>query len=339
MGRTKSRKKGRKKGRGSVTKCDYSDKQIISQYQNDVRFRCQFCHEQFSSSGEQALHVFRSHHPVLTPTQVYEGKKSNGFSCEQQPPTCYPTLPEITLKQAAQKTWKSEVTSPSFLDGFPRRGRSQRGASCENRVGKRKQRLDTHVFECYLENLWKSFSEDKKTSFTYLDCLWFPLYKEGSTKTKVLTWIKKKDIFSRKYVFVPIVCWHHWSLLILCHLGENLESKSRTPCMLLLDSLGMTNPNRLEPDIRKFLLDIHRAEERPEREDLISNIPLLVPRVPQQRNGDDCGIFVLYFINLFIKEAPENFSIFEGYPYFMKDNWFNAEHFENFCKDVRSSCW
>ncbi|XP_043705737.1 probable ubiquitin-like-specific protease 2A isoform X5 [Telopea speciosissima] len=217
---------------------------------------------------------------------------------------------------------------------------SQRGASYENRVGKQKQRLDTHVFEFYLENLWKSFSEDKKTSFTYLDCLWFSLYKEESTKTKVLTWIKKKNVFSRKYVFVPIVCWHHWSLLILCHLGESLESKTRTPCMLLLDSLEMTNPKRLEPDIRKFLLDIYRAEERPEREDLILKIPLLVPKVPQQRNGDDCGIFVLYFINLFIEDAPENFSIFEGYPYFMRDNWFSTtEHFENFCKDVRSSCW
>ena len=41
-----------------------------------------------------------------------------------------------------------------------------------------------------------SFSEDKKTSFTYLDCLWF----------EVLTWIQK-DIISKKYVLVPIVCW------------------------------------------------------------------------------------------------------------------------------------
>ncbi|XP_043705734.1 probable ubiquitin-like-specific protease 2A isoform X2 [Telopea speciosissima] len=332
---------GRKKeGRSSVTKCDYRDEQIIPQCQNGLHYRCESCHEQFSSWGERALHIFRFHHPVLTSTQVYEDQNSNSFSCSQQPAACSPALPEITTRQAAKERRKSELTSLGFLNAFPRRGRSQRGASYENRVGKQKQRLDTHVFEFYLENLWKSFSEDKKTSFTYLDCLWFSLYKEESTKTKVLTWIKKKNVFSRKYVFVPIVCWHHWSLLILCHLGESLESKTRTPCMLLLDSLEMTNPKRLEPDIRKFLLDIYRAEERPEREDLILKIPLLVPKVPQQRNGDDCGIFVLYFINLFIEDAPENFSIFEGYPYFMRDNWFSTtEHFENFCKDVRSSCW
>ncbi|KAJ4974243.1 hypothetical protein NE237_007417 [Protea cynaroides] len=313
-------------GKKKAKKSDYSDEQALAQRQNNVPFRCEFCQEQFSCWGERALHLFRSHHPVLA-TQAYEDQNSNSFSCWQQPAACNPALPEITTMQAAQETGTSELTT------------SQCGAIHENTVGKKKQRLDSDVFECYLENLWKGFSEDKKSSFTYLDCLWFSLYKKRSTKTKVLTWIKKKHIFSRKYVFVPIVCWHHWSLLILCHLGENMESKKRTPCMLLLDSLEMTNPKRLEPDIRKFLLDIYRAEERPEREDLILKIPLLVPKVPQQRNGEDCGIFVLYFINLFVEDAPDNFSICEGYPYFMKDNWFGSEHFENFCKDVRSSCW
>ena len=51
-----------------------------------------------------------------------------------------------------------------------------------------------------------SYSEDKKTSFTYLDCLWFELHRKSAYKTKVLTWIRK-DIFSKKYVLVPIVCW------------------------------------------------------------------------------------------------------------------------------------
>lgn len=45
----------------------------------------------------------------------------------------------------------------------------------------------------------------------------------------------------------------HWSLLILCHFGET-KSKTRTPCMILLDSLHMANPNRLEPEIRKYVL-------------------------------------------------------------------------------------
>ena len=45
----------------------------------------------------------------------------------------------------------------------------------------------------------------------------------------------------------------HWSLLIFCHSGESTKSETRTPCMLLLDSLEKANPRRLEPDIRKYV--------------------------------------------------------------------------------------
>ncbi|KAK4602495.1 hypothetical protein RGQ29_011515 [Quercus rubra] len=136
-----------------------------------------------------------------------------------------------------------------------------------------------------------SFSEDKKTSFTYLDCLWFELRRKSAYKTKVLTWIRK-DIFSKKYVLVPIVCWRYWSLLIFCHFGESTKSETRTAVGLRVKTLYQ--------------------------------IPLLVPKVPQQRNGEECHSFVLYFINLFMESAPEDFST-QHFPYFMKDNWFTLK--------------
>ncbi|KAL0389256.1 UNVERIFIED_CONTAM: putative ubiquitin-like-specific protease 2B [Sesamum calycinum] len=128
----------------------------------------------------------------------------------------------------------------------------------------------------------------------------------------------------------------HWFLLIFCHLGESLESSTRTPCMLLLDSLHTLGPLRLEPLIRRFVLDIYETEDRPECKDMVQNIPLLVPQVPQQRNGEECGIFVLYYTNLFLENAPENFSISEGYPYFMKEDWFTEEELEGFYKRLES---
>lgn len=90
-------------------------------------------------------------------------------------------------------------------------------------------------------------------------------------------------------------------------------------------------------------------------------------QVPQQRNDVECGNFVLYYINLFIEGAPENFSIEGGYPYFvsfssyhmfilrcsfhilsvtsstflwelqMKKNWFTPEGLECFCQQLYSS--
>lgn len=102
-------------------------------------------------------------------------------------------------------------------------------------------------------------------------------------------------------------CRGHWSLLILCHFGEDLQSTTRSRCMLLLDSLEMANPRRLEPEIRRcvfpqqylcfdqtllstwsmqafmfifrFVLDIYQTGDRPETKHLISQIPFLVPKV------------------------------------------------------------
>lgn len=108
-------------------------------------------------------------------------------------------------------------------------------------------------------------------SFTYLDPLWFCMYanKDNERKASVLSWIKKKDIFSKKYVFVPIVMGYvilekliiktrvcvvilsrfgrsHWSLLIFCNLGESVS------CMLLLDSLQATGSTELKRYIRRY---------------------------------------------------------------------------------------
>ncbi|CAK9141079.1 unnamed protein product [Ilex paraguariensis] len=238
-------------------------------------------------------------------------------------------------KQMAEETSDSEVTMPC---SFRCRGQSNRNVNCSNMIMSQQGKLDSAMFELHLENLWRNFSEEKRCSFTYLDSLWFTLYMKESFKAKVLNWIKKRDIFSKKYVFIPIVHWCHWNLLILCHFGESLQSKTRTPCMLLLDSLRMANPKRLEPGIRRFVSDVYKAEDRPETKKMICKIPLLVPKVPQQQNGEECGKFVLYYINLFLESAPENFSISEGYPYFMKKDWFTHEGLECFCSRLDSFC-
>ncbi|KAK7350686.1 hypothetical protein VNO77_09559 [Canavalia gladiata] len=205
----------------------------------------------------------------------------------------------------------------------------------EETLSRPKEKLDSGVFDSYLKKIWKSFSEDRTKIFAYFDSLWFSLYRTASSKDKVLTWIKKEHIFSKAYVFVPIVCWGHWSLLILCHFGQSMQSTTRSRCMLLLDSLEMANPRRLEPEIRRFVLDIYKAGDRPETKHLLSRIPLLVPKVPQQRDGNECGFFVLNFINLFLELAPDNFSM-EGYPYFMKKDWFTGKGLDRFCERLDS---
>lgn len=76
-----------------------------------------------------------------------------------------------------------------------------------------KEQHENHAFvskyKCYLSDrkVWESFSEDRKRSFAYMDSLWFSLYRDASYRDKVLSWIDKKNIFTKAYVFVPIVVW------------------------------------------------------------------------------------------------------------------------------------
>ncbi|XP_075497707.1 putative ubiquitin-like-specific protease 2A [Primulina tabacum] len=125
-------------------------------------------------------------------------------------------------------------------------------------------RLYDNVFDRYFRRIWMDTPEEKRDRCTYLNCLWFCMYNNECFRDRVLTWIKKENIFSKTYVFVPIVMWSHWYLLIMCHFGESLKSGTRTPCMLLLDSLRALDPMRLEPLIRSFVVDIFETQDRHE---------------------------------------------------------------------------
>ncbi|MQM08516.1 hypothetical protein Taro_041380, partial [Colocasia esculenta] len=108
--------------------------------------------------------------------------------------------------------------------------------------------------------------KQKLEEFTYFDSLWFNLYVKRKTD-KVMGWIKKEE----KKV-------GHWNLLILCNFGKSIEDK-HGPCMLLLDSLLIGDPKRLEPEIRRFVLDIFKMDGCITKEDEMSSIPLLMPKV------------------------------------------------------------
>ncbi|OAY32221.1 probable ubiquitin-like-specific protease 2A isoform X1 [Manihot esculenta] len=253
---------------------------------------------------------------------------------ENQPPKQCARRRRIARKQD-EETECSTVISSCSVETIPCDQKSKKRSKGRNDVSGTKKKLDTRAFDIHFKNMWRNFSEDKRTPFTYFDSLWFSAYMSSSSKECMLTWIKEKHIFSKRYVLVPIVYWRHWSLLIFCNLGQSLQSENSPPCMLLLDSLQMAGPRRLEPAIRKFVFDIYKSEGRPESRQSISQIPLLVPKVPQQRNDEECGNYVLYFISLFVQQAPENFSM-KNYPSFMTDKWFNLEGLEKFCEKLKT---
>ncbi|CAN1292392.1 Probable ubiquitin-like-specific protease 2A [Linum perenne] len=250
-------------------------------------------------------------------------------------------MSEGKMKMSKKELKRHQLTSECFSGTFPCRLRSNRATKRTvvrsiKVTPRQKMKLDSAQFDSYFNAVWSRLSQDKKTCFAYLDSLWFSMYMLPAWKDKAVQWIKAREIFTKAYVIVPIVCWGHWNLLILCNLGESLDTETAVrPCMLLLDSLENADPRRIEPSIRKFLLDIYKSEGRAETKQSIRKIPLLVPKVPQQTNDEECGRYVLYYIHLFMQAAPQSFSM-EDYPNFMTRDWFTPECLEHFFEELDS---
>ncbi|XP_051179798.1 probable ubiquitin-like-specific protease 2B [Lolium perenne] len=223
--------------------------------------------------------------------------------------------------QEAKTSLSLKNASPSFH--LPPNKRSSR------RHKTSKDKLDTEIFEMCMEDVWTCIDPEKMTDYAYFDSLWFNIYTNENDKSNVLRWIKAKKIFTRRYVFVPIVGWGHWSVLVLCNFGETKYlGTEKGPRMLLLDSLKTKKPTRLRTAINRFVVDNLKNEEREEIEQFINEVELEIPEVPQQ-SGDDCGIYVLYFIYCFlvIEEMGEDLS--------KLDALFDPEELKNL-EDIRN---
>ncbi|XP_061372323.1 ubiquitin-like-specific protease 1D isoform X2 [Gastrolobium bilobum] len=141
-------------------------------------------------------------------------------------------------------------------------------------------------------------------------------YKESDRETifaKFRRWWKGVNIFQKAYVLIPIHEDLHWSLIIICIPNKEDESG---PIILHLDSLGLHSSRSVFDNIKSYLIEEKNYLDR-ERVSLDISIADRIwkrlPRriedqvisVPQQKNEYDCGLFVLYFIERFMEEAPE----------------------------------
>lgn len=164
-----------------------------------------------------------------------------------------------------------------------------------------------------------------------------------------------KDLFSKRFLVIPVNEYLHWYLVIICNAqrllveitkrtkkrelltvgsseeeGELEEMETIRPddkCfILILDSLGSrARPNTIET-LTKYL-----AAEALEKHNVQINPKLLMgisPKVPQQNNHTDCGLFLLEFFERFIgkpEEFEERALQRTGNFYFGLKTWFQPE--------------
>ncbi|KAL6876453.1 hypothetical protein ACP4OV_013025 [Aristida adscensionis] len=158
-----------------------------------------------------------------------------------------------------------------------------------------------HIFNTYFFNKLEALtSKEDKTAYFL----------------KLRRWWKGVNIFQKAYILLPVHAEMHWSLVIVCMPAKEDETG---PIILHLDSLKFHSSRLIFSVVTRFLKEEwnylnqkNSLAEFPLREMVWRNLPRKIVKktveVPQQENDYDCGLFVLYYIQRFIQEAPERFQ-------------------------------
>ncbi|KAK1667208.1 hypothetical protein QYE76_055367 [Lolium multiflorum] len=147
---------------------------------------------------------------------------------------------------------------------------------------------------------------------------------------KLRKWWRSVDIFKTPYVLLPIHGEMHWSLVIICMPAKEKEAG---PTVFHLDSLGVHSSDKIFDVIESYLREEWSYLKEDQSYDipfsdtiwrrLSRNIRKQKVEVPRQRNEYDCGIFMLYYIEKFIQEAPDRWTRERLCKFGRK--WFNPE--------------
>ncbi|XP_020225763.1 ubiquitin-like-specific protease 1D isoform X1 [Cajanus cajan] len=170
-------------------------------------------------------------------------------------------------------------------------------------------------------------------------------YKQSDREmifAKFRRWWKGVNIFQKAYVLIPIHEDLHWSLIIICIPDKEDESG---PIILHLDSLGLHSSKSVFDNIKSYLIEEKNYMDREGASSDVSianriwkclsrRIESQIIAVPQQKNEYDCGLFVLYFIERFVEEAPPRLKR-NDLDMFGK-RWFKPEEASNLRVKIRT---
>lgn len=167
--------------------------------------------------------------------------------------------------------------------------------------------LFNNFFYSKIDYITKSINETRELSITY-DC--------------ASRWLRGTKLFDRDFVFMPICSKEHWVLVVLCYPANNVNLQRGSnqtnddtyePAIFVLNS-SCEHPRipKLETTLGKFLRFQWHKENQELRDFTICDsklrgIRLLYPKVPQQRNKYDCGVYILNYFYCFIKDPRRNY--------------------------------
>ncbi|KAF3435089.1 hypothetical protein FNV43_RR22176 [Rhamnella rubrinervis] len=204
--------------------------------------------------------------------------------------------------------------------------------------------INDTIIDFYIKYLKNNIPPEEKNRFHFFNSFFFrklaDLDKDLSCAYEgkvafqcVRKWTRKVNIFEKDYIFIPVNYSLHWSLLVICHPGEvanfkdvGSESSHKVPCILHMDSIRGSHKG-LKNLVQSYLCEEWKERHSGTGEDLSSKfldlrfVPL---ELPQQENTFDCGLFLLHYVELFLKQAPLNFrpSNISEFSNFLNRKWF-----------------
>ncbi|KAL9234678.1 hypothetical protein vseg_009521 [Gypsophila vaccaria] len=200
------------------------------------------------------------------------------------------------------------------------------------------------IIDFYITYLKNEIPRERRHSFHFFSSFFFrkladldknpsSVFDGKAAFQRVRRWTRKVNIFEKDYIFIPVNYNLHWSLIVLCHPGEianfneeNVDEALKVPCILHMDSIRGSHAG-LKDLLQSYLLEEWKERQTATSEDVSSkflNLRFLSLELPQQENCSDCGLFLLHYAELFINEAPMNFSPFRinKFDFFLKRDWF-----------------
>lgn len=189
------------------------------------------------------------------------------------------------------------------------------------------ERDQYHIFNSFLYETWKSVPKEKQYA-------------------AIQRWTRHVDVFAKKYILIPLHLPRHWTLAIICNplgllqpnslslqtqtevnslakwvdsLGDLLGLKRKEytreekvePCILYLDSTHKELPQEIETFLKEYLRSEYETRHPCAPSIDFQALSVHNPIVPKQENGNDCGVYVMKFVEVFLQEQQVRENSFQ----------------------------
>lgn len=130
------------------------------------------------------------------------------------------------------------------------------------------------------------------------------IQRANEMREKIIRFVVKNDILSKKILLIPVNSYKHWSLVAI--VGPIYQITDQSPRLICFDSASRQCASKyrrlLEQTLKEFLLAMNSSLSI----SAIERIKLEVATVAKQPNDFDCGLYVLENAEFFLRLALDH---------------------------------